>query len=938
MTESPQPTGLSATKAAALAEEAFVFGMPLVYIALQIQTNTYVEEPTGARAPLNQFAHFRELPGSSDQVVVGLNVDTLYSLGSIDLADEPLVLSVPEMGDRYWLMQLVDAWNNVPHVPGTRTVGSGGGDFAIVGPDWSGELPPGVTELRMPTNLGVVGGRVAVTGPEEYAGVHALQDGCRLVPLSAWGTGWIPPAEVALEGEVDIVTPVPRQVLAMTPEVFFARLNALLPRNPPYAEDAPVMDRIARLGIGAGADFPWSSFDPEVQDAISQGVAAAKDAIHEQEAHLGERVNGWQMAFDMGRYGTKYTYRAAWTFFGVGGNLIEDACYPLAVVDGTGEPLDSVRRYRVHFAPGQLPPVDAFWSLTMYDAESYLVANSINRYALGDRSELTYGDDGSLTIHIQRDQPDDTPESNWLPAPAEGRFKLALRLYSPKPEVAQRGWDPADRTRRIVEEKGMFTPTGPTEVRRVTAPEPPPPAVETRFAGRLEFEGGFPTEETLARLYDQLDFQRACQVFLRHMMGASMWGFRQSMRRDLGLGSLDVAMIHLDAAGLLLTGNSETIYGIGFLDLAVDGPVVIDVPPGVLGLLNDQWMRPLGDVGLAGPDHGKGGSYLVVPPGHEDDLPAGDFVAVVHPRTYGTWLALRAFMGPGGDPAPGFATLEQVSIRPVAAADDAPATRHINASGVSFDTIHPVDSRYFDDLAAMVEHEHEDAIEPELAAQLAQIGISKGTPFAPDERMRGILDEAASVASVMAFGLANAPRTEYRRWPDREWFGLIEGYPTFRDDNGRPMVDAMVQMAWFATGRASAMGNPKPGTGSAYTWAYRDAHGDWIDPRRSYRLRLPGPVPAKNFWSVVVYDLWTRSMLANGQKFPSLNSYAPDLVTNEDGSVDVYIGPEPPPTGETNWRRTRPDTGWVPLLRLDGPEEPWFDLTWKPGALEPVED
>ena len=460
---------------------------------------------------------------------------------------------------------------------------------------------------------------------------------------------------------------------------------------------------------------------------------------------------------------------------------------------------------------------------------------------------------------------------------------------------------------------------GPTIAK---SPPAPPTVREPGAAGtwRLEFKGGFPTEATLSHVDDVLDFQRACQVFLRHMMGASMWGFREGMRRDLGLGSLDLAMIHLDAQGLLLTGNSETIYGVAYLDLKADGPLVLTVPPRVLGLLNDQWMRPLGDLGLAGPDQGRGGRYLILPPGYDGDEPSVDVVQVIRQRTYGSWLVLRAFLGPGGDPEPGFATLEQTEIVPAAQVDQPATTRHVNASGTSFDTIHPVDGRYFDDLAAMVEYEHEDSVDPEVAAQLAQIGISKGTPHAPDERMRGILDEAARVGSVMAFGISNAPRTDHLRTPDRQWFGLIAGYPTFRDEAGRPLIDNMVQMAWFGTGRTLAMGHPKPGTGSAYTWTYRDTNGAWLDPRRCYRMNLPGPVPAKDFWSVVVYDLWTRSMLANGQKYPSLNSYAPDLTTNDDGSVDIYIGPEPPASGTTNWIRTLPTPDGSPSCASTAPK------------------
>ena len=483
------------------------------------------------------------------------------------------------------------------------------------------------------------------------------------------------------------------------------------------------------------------------------------------------------------------------------------------------------------------------------------------------------------------------------------------------------------------DDRMSFTATGPTEVQRVTAPEPPPPVIDSPFVGRMEFEGGFPTDATVQRVYDQLDFQRACQVFLRQMMGASMYAFREGIRRDLGISSAhDFAVMHLDASGLALTGNSETVYGFNFLELKDDGPTVIDVPPRMLGFLNDEWMRPIEDVGLAGPDQGQGGRYLVLPPGFEGDVPEedGSFAAVLRSQTYRAWFVLRAFMAPGGDAEPAKETLKQVRIYPWEQRDDPPAMRFIDGSGVPYDTIHAIDGRYFDHVAAMIDYEPADAISAEEAASLAQIGIRKGEPFAPDERMRGILDEAARVGSVMAFSICNAPRGEHLNYPDRQWFGTVAGYPWFVDDAGRPMVDEMVQMAWFGTGRAKAMGNPKPGTGSAYTWAYRDVNGDWLNPARTYRLNLPAPIPAKNFWSVVVYDLWTRSMLANGQAFPSRNSYAEGLRTNDDGSIDIYIGPEPPEGYEDNWIRTLPDTGWFPLLRLYGPTEAWFDHSWKP--------
>ena len=480
-----------------------------------------------------------------------------------------------------------------------------------------------------------------------------------------------------------------------------------------------------------------------------------------------------------------------------------------------------------------------------------------------------------------------------------------------------------------------FDATGPTEVRRVTAPGPPPPVVETRFVGRLEFEGGFPTDETLRSLYDQLDFQRACQVFLRHMMAAAIWGFHQAFTRDLEVGPTDFAIFRADANGLALTANTETMYGVTVVDTK-PGPVVLEVPPRVLGLLNDQWMRPMGDLGIAGPDEGKGGRYLLLPPDYEGELPSDGFVQTIRLRTYRQWFVLRAFMGPGGDTGPATATLQETKIYPLAEAADPPPTRHVDGTGKSFDTIHPTDIRYFEDLAEMVEYEPYDAISREESAELAQIGIEKGKPFEPDERMRAILDEAAQVGSFMAFSLTNAPRDEYKKYPDREWFGLnsLPGYPTFQDEHDRPLIDQMVRMSWFATGRALAMLGAKPGIGSAYTWAYRDGNGDWIDSARTYRLHLPGPIPVKDFWSVVVYDLWTRSLLANGQPAPSLSTYSPGVEMNDDGGVDLYIGPEPPAGKEANWIRTLPDVGWFPIIRLYGPLEPWIDGSWKPDDLE----
>ncbi len=344
------------------------------------------------------------------------------------------------MGNRFWIMQMIDAWNNVPHAPGSRTVGGKGGNFAIVGPGWKGTLPAGLTELRMPTNLVMIGGRTYTANKDDYAAVHALQNQYKLVPLSEWGKSLQPARQRAAQAGRRQQDAGPDAGAGDVARGFFSRLNALLVANPPEPADPATMARIAKLGIAPGASFSMAAFSPDVRKAIEEGVAAGQKQM--RETQRGKNVNGWDITLDMGRYGTNYPYRASWTFYGVGGNLPEDAIYPFAAKDGDGNLLNGASKYVLHFTKAEIPPVNAFWSLTMYDAESYLVPNAINRYALGDRSGMKVGDDGSLTIYIQNESPGADRQANWLPAPKEGEFRLAMRLYAPRKEVADGTWSP----------------------------------------------------------------------------------------------------------------------------------------------------------------------------------------------------------------------------------------------------------------------------------------------------------------------------------------------------------------------------------------------------------------------------------------------------------------------------------------------------------------
>lgn len=439
-------SSLTPSEAKAIAEEGYIFGLPPVYIAREAEVLTNVSKPGGGRAPFNQFDQHREFPDAKNNKIVGMNVDTLYSLAHLDLAAEPIVLVVPPMeGERWWIMQVIDAWNDVPAAPGSRTHGGKGGHFALVGPNFKGKLPAGLEEIRVDTSLCALGGRTYTAGKDDYAAVNKIQDQYKLIPLSQWkgkDTNFTPPANVPVKEGVDAKTPVPTQVFKMSAEEFFGRVNQHLVNNPARAADAPVMTKLAKLGIKPGATFKMDAFDAATREAIEEGVIAAQKAIREQESKMGEMVNGWQIARDLGRYKTNYPYRAAWTFFAVGGNLVEDAIYPLTLVDSDGKKFDGASKYVLHFAKDEIPPVDAFWSLTLYDKDSYLVDNPINRYALGDRSKCKLGKDGSLTLYIQSESPGADNDSNWLPSPKSGNFKLALRLYIPKKQVSGGAWRP----------------------------------------------------------------------------------------------------------------------------------------------------------------------------------------------------------------------------------------------------------------------------------------------------------------------------------------------------------------------------------------------------------------------------------------------------------------------------------------------------------------
>lgn len=426
-----------------LATDAYIYGYPLVTMEMTRRIMTNVAAPAGTRAPMGQFARIREYPSAAFRDVTAPNADTLYTIAWADVGKEPWVLSLPDMKGRYYLFPMLDGWTSVFQVPGARTTGTGAQTYAITGPGWKGTLPAGVKEYKSPTSLVWMLGRIYCTGtPEDYAAVHALQDQCKLVPLSAWGKDYTPPA-ATVDPKVDMKTAVREQVNALDAVSYFTLLAELMKTNPPVAADAVAVARFARIGLVPGQDFDKSKLNADFVARIPH-IAFDRIMLQLKVGKSVKNVNGWLYDTVTGLYGTDYLNRALVTAIGLGANRPQDAIYPMSMKDANGSDYDGKNKYVMRFPKGQLPPVKGFWSLTMYDADFFFVANPINRYSISARQKLKANPDGSTDLYIQNESPGADKESNWLPAP-KGKFQLMLRLYWPSetpPSIINGTWSP----------------------------------------------------------------------------------------------------------------------------------------------------------------------------------------------------------------------------------------------------------------------------------------------------------------------------------------------------------------------------------------------------------------------------------------------------------------------------------------------------------------
>jgi hypothetical protein len=428
-----------------LAIEAYTFGYPLVTMEMTRRVITNVAAPEGTKAPMGQISKLREYPNAAFRDVTAPNADTLYTSAWLDLGKEPWVVSIPAMGDRYALFPMLDGWTTVFQVPGKRTTGTGAQTCAVTGPDWAGSLPTGMKEYKSATNLVWLLGRIYCTGtPEDYKLVHELQDQVKVMPLSAYGKDYTPPAG-KVDPAIDMKTAVRDQVNRMDAVEYFTLLCELMKTNPPYKADAPTVDKMAAIGIVPGESFDRSKFNPDFAKRVPQ-IAFDRIMLHFKFSDGDvKNVNGWGFTVKTGIYGTDYIQRALITAIGLGANRPQDAIYPTSqkYAGGLiGRDYVGTEKYVMSFEKGLMPPVDGFWSLTMYDANYFFVDNPLNRYSISVRQPLKANADGSTDLYIQNESPDADKESNWLPAP-KGKFILMMRLYWPKegdPSIIDGSW------------------------------------------------------------------------------------------------------------------------------------------------------------------------------------------------------------------------------------------------------------------------------------------------------------------------------------------------------------------------------------------------------------------------------------------------------------------------------------------------------------------
>jgi hypothetical protein len=429
-------------EAHAIGVDAYLYFYPLVIMDVTRKQSTNIEPGKAfGRGPMNLFTSVREYPPGDFRGVVRVNFDTLYSIAWLDMTAEPMIVSAPNTDGRFYLLPMLDMRTDVFASPGWRTTGTQAGNFLVTPPGWSGTVPAGMARINAPTPYVWIIGRTKTDGPPDYDAVHKIQDGYKVTPLSAWGKP-AKPVEVKVDPSVDMKTPPKIQVDTMPAGKFFAYAAELLKVNPPHITDQPIIAQLKKIGVEPGKSFDLDKAESVIRNAFAKAPEEAQQLMAWKVPTLARVANGWSMNTDtMGVYGNYYLKRAIVAQIGLGANLPEDAIYPINLADETGKPLDGANSYMLHFDKGNLPPANAFWSVTLYDAEGFQVANSLNRFTVSSWMPFKYNADGSLDLYFQNASPGADKESNWLPAP-KTPFNLTMRIYAPKSEALTGKWNP----------------------------------------------------------------------------------------------------------------------------------------------------------------------------------------------------------------------------------------------------------------------------------------------------------------------------------------------------------------------------------------------------------------------------------------------------------------------------------------------------------------
>jgi hypothetical protein len=440
-------SAITEQEAHAIGVDAYLYFYSLITMEITRKQSTNIEPGKQfGKGPMNTFTNVPAYPPADFKGVVRANFDTLYSVAWLDMTGEPMIVSAPDTGGRYYLLPMLDMWTDVFASPGWRTTGTQAADYVVTPPGWSGAVPAGMTRIMAPTPYVWIIGRTKTDGPPDYDAVHKIQAGYKVTPLSQWGRP-AQPVEVKIDPAFDMTTPPKVQVDTMPAGKYFAYAAELLKVHPPHLTDEPIVAQLRRIGIEPGKSFDIEKADPAIRSALASVPDEAQKLMAWKIPTLARVANGWSMNTDtMGVYGNYYLKRAIVAQVGLGANLPEDAIYPLNLGDETGRPLDGANKYVLHFEKGDTPPARAFWSVTLYDAEGFQVANALNRFAVSSWMPFRYNADGSLDLYFQNETPGKDKEANWLPAP-KGAFNLTMRLYAPRSEALTGKWNPPPVTR-----------------------------------------------------------------------------------------------------------------------------------------------------------------------------------------------------------------------------------------------------------------------------------------------------------------------------------------------------------------------------------------------------------------------------------------------------------------------------------------------------------